>query len=329
MGQPFTRRSRSCGFTLIELLIVIAIISLLLALLLPAVNSAREAARIAKCKNNLKQMMIAALNYESAHRKLPAAATFHSTTDQTSFGLHFSVLPYIEQQNLVESAGEAQIVAEIRDPGIKSLFLDLYYCPSHPKLDEDYTTKGWGTTTYFGVTGAGKCGLKDLENSHCGDYYTDGVFFPYEHVRLKKITDGTSRTLAIGERIYQLRTFFAGAWYKGRPKDPDDFRRSDKVCSYAAKNMRWGITTPEQVGYYVASELAPQGAPKTILFNDLFWGSKHPGGAQFARVDGSVHMMSAETDLRILANMATANCGEGLDDLDQPLPGSFVPPRKR
>ena len=166
--------------------------------------------------------------------------------------------------------GDAIILSEMENPQIRSIFLELFYCPSHGTGSEDYTVDGWGTTTYFGVTGAGKCRLKDLEDSHCGDYYRDGMFFPYEHVKMKDVTDGTSKTLAIGERVYQLRTFFAGAWYTGKPDNPNDFRSTDKVCSYASKNMRWGITRPEIVGYYVASNLAPRGVPKTILFNDLF-----------------------------------------------------------
>ena len=269
--------------------------------------------------------MLGALNYESAKGQFPSSAGFNSDTDRTSFGLHFEILPYLEEQNIVNGAGDARILDEIDSPGIRSLFLTLYYCPSHGTGPEDYTQDGWGTTTYFGVTGAGKCKLKNLEDGHCGDYYQDGMFFPYEHVKMKNVTDGTSKTLAIGERIYQLRTFFAGAWYNGSPKNPRDFKPSDKVCSYSAKNMRWGITNPKQVGYYVASNLAPPGVPKTILFNDLYWGSNHPAGAQFARTDGSVHMVEASTDLRVLGNMATANCGEVIDDLNQPLPGSFVP----
>ena len=129
--------------------------------------------------------------------------------------------------------------------------------------------------------------------------------------------------MAIGERVYQLRTFFAGAWYSGHANTVDDLGTSNTVCSYSAKNMRWGITTPEQVGYYKISQTAPPGAPKTINFNDLFWGSHHTSGVNFAFTDGSVNFLDESTNLLVLANMATRNCGERNDDLNTPLPGSF------
>jgi len=319
---PRNRRA----FTLVELLVVIAIIGILIGLLLPAVQSAREAARRTSCTNNLKQMMLAGLNYHDAYKVFPTSATFHADHSDASFGLHFALLPYIEQQNLADSVGQAVILAQLENQALQALFLDIYYCPSHEVGPEDHTADGYGTTTYFGVTGAGRSALRDLENGHCGDFFTDGVFFPYGHVGIRHITDGTSQTLAIGERIYQLRTFFAGAWYNGNPETPDGFSNRDKVCSYAAKNMRWGITTPEEVGHYVSSQSAPAGAPRTILFNDLFWGSDHPGGLNFALTDGSVHFVEDSIDLLVLANMATRAGGEIKDDLSAPPPGSFRPP---
>ena len=63
------------------------------------------------------------------------------------------------------------------------------------------------STSVTPTTGSGRCKLKNLEDGHCGDYYQDGMFFPYEHVKIKSVTDGSSKTLAIGERVFQLRTF--------------------------------------------------------------------------------------------------------------------------
>ena len=103
-GIAKPRTSQSHGFTLVELLVVISIISILVALLLPAVNSAREAARKTQCKNNLRQLGLATLNYESSRRHLPPSAevdlTISSTENNGSWGVHGRILPYLEEGNL-------------------------------------------------------------------------------------------------------------------------------------------------------------------------------------------------------------------------------------
>lgn len=191
--------------------------------------------------------------------------------------------------------------------------LSLYWCPSQDQLaKQDWTGLGTAMVTYFGVMGAGRYGnVYDLEDGHCGDVYNDGIFYPFETVSIKKISDGTSQTIAIGERNYSLRGFFTGAFWQGA--EPYSAGTS-RVCSYSAKNMRWGITTPDERGYYVQAQDFPVGGKKVVLFNDLFWGSEHPGIAQFAYADGSVHGMSDSTSLTVMRNLATRNGGEIKDD---------------
>jgi len=300
------RRKVAGAFTLVELLVVIAIIGILVALLLPAVQSAREAARRLSCTNNLKQMMLAALNYQSAEGVLPTSAAEEQIQGLHSYSLHFLLLPYLEQGNVVNATGEALGPQQV-ETILKTVDLSFYWCPSTEQLPQDFTSEGYGISTYSGVTGAGRYGnFRDLEDGHCGDYYTDGIFYPYENVRLSSVTDGTSQTLAIGERIYQLRSFFTGAWSSGNP--------IDKVCSHASKNLRWPIGTPEELGHYVSSQSAPPGAIRTIRFNDLFFGSDHTGGVQFAFTDGSVHFIEDDINFAVLQNLATRNGAEIKDD---------------
>lgn len=335
-------RQLSAGFTLVELLVVIAIIGILVALLLPAVQAAREAARRMSCSNNLKNLVLAAHNYHNAYKMFPSSATLAKDTG-SSPGLHVLLLPYIEEEALSQQVQEVFRKSGNIDPigTLREVGLALLWCPSSDiTIFHDYTTEGHATSTYFGVTGAGRNGYyyagpkhgggTGLEKSHCGDVDTDGVFYPYGTVKISEITDGTSQTLAIGERIYQLRSFFTGAFYSG-VQDPPNFRPGEKICSHAAKNMRWGISSPEQseAGYYVQGFDAPPGAKKDLKFNDMYWGSEHPGGAQFAFADGSVQLIREDINLTVIRNLATRNGEEIRDDttIVEDLPG--VPPPQR
>ncbi|QDU57218.1 Fimbrial protein precursor [Aeoliella mucimassa] len=341
LGGRKSTRSTFNGFTLVELLVVIAIIGILVALLLPAVQAAREAARRMTCSNNLKNMMLAAHNYHTAMGEFPTSATLARTSEDQSSGLHVQLLPYVEQSQLgelVDDEMDAEGHLSNLSQQLTAIKLPLFWCPSRTEEAYEDWSQGQSTSTYYGVMGAGRnsyCLQKNgsrqakataqlLENSHCGQVYTDGVFFPYGTVKIREITDGTSQTLAMGERTYQLRTYFHGAFYSGAPG------AFTKVCSHGSKNIRYGIVTPQDVGYYVANETGD--TPKTVLFNDLFFGSEHPGGAQFAYADGSVSLIEKEIDLGVLRNLATRNGSEvdeqGVIDatVDRPCNGSSTPP---
>ncbi len=305
------------GFTLVELLVVIAIIGILVALLLPAVQAAREAARRMNCSSNLKNVVLAAHNYHDSFREFCPSAELPGKAAQASVGMHIRLLPYIEEgalsgivdQALKQSTNKTLDELNLSDALTNSL-IKVYWCPSRDTTErEDFTASGQAMVTYFGVTGAARnCNKYTFtDTEHCGDVYNDGVFYPYEAVKMKQIGDGTSHTLAIGERTYQLRSFFAGAHYEGQKPYSAG---TTKVCSHAAKNMRFGITTPEDTGYYSRAESVPPGAAKIVPFNDLFWGSEHPSGAQFAYADGSVHFLTDDMSITVLRNLASRDGGE-------------------
>ena len=318
LGTNLERAPRR-AFTLVELLVVIAIIGVLVALLLPAVQSAREAARRMSCSNNLKNMILAGHNYHDSFGRFCASAERTGNSD-AGIGMHITLLPYLEQGNLeqiVDSALDNTTNRTLKEAALSSVLyetdLSVYWCPSRPTDEkEEWTGEGVGMVTYFGVMGSKRnCNFYDLEDSHCGDVYNDGVFYPYESVSMKDITDGTSNTLAIGERTYSLRGFFAGAFYSGEePYGPG----TTKVCSYAAKNMRFGITTPEESGYYTKTELPEPHMRLIVPFNDLHWGSEHPGGAHFAHADGSVQFYTDDTALEVMRTLASRNGGETIDN---------------
>ena len=158
------------------------------------------------------------------------------------------------------------------------------------------------------MTGAGRNGnVKDLEDGHCGDYYTDGMFYPHSKVRTSSVTDGLSSTLAVGERVYELRSWGKGAYFDSGSPD-------NKVCSFATKNVFYPVNTgPEDVGYYITD---PDHSPKTVLFNDLMFGSRHPGGANFLLGDGSVRFLTEEMEFEVFQDAATRN-GEELMEWEE------------
>ena len=282
-------------------------------------------------------MALACLNYESALGKMPTAAAEPEPGFQSSRGFHIQILPYIEQSGVEQAvktydkqrrAQGLNLQQGINDE-LAGLFLELYWCPSvdHGPNDSSYgTATSAGSSTYFGVMGVGKNGdclrghayepegpgyMRDT--THCGAATQDGMIIAYGNVELQSATDGTSQTMMIGERIYELRSYFNGARVIGT----DRGGRPTKVCVDAAKNMRYGITTPEETGYYSHSTTSPPGAPKVIPFNDLFWGAEHPGVVHFAFADASVRGVNEETELYVLKNMATRNAGETLEE-DRP-----------
>jgi prepilin-type processing-associated H-X9-DG protein len=154
-------------------------------------------------------------------------------------------------------------------------------------------------TNYYGVTGAVRNNQwLDLDDLTCGDICINGMFFPGSRISIQKINDGTSHTLAVGERTYMLSTWMTGAVWAGR--------KPKTICNSPASNVRYPINASNnQFGYHKADGEAPPGAPKTMQTNDLNFGSKHTDGAQFCFADGSVHMLSDAMDFTLLEDMAT------------------------
>ena len=248
------------AFTLIELLVVIAIIGVLVALLLPAVQSAREAARRAECKNHLKQLALAMHNYHDAHRRFPSGYIV-----ETGWGWGTMLLPFIDQRPLFETvrpSGEmdlsnSPLLDQLRTP------LALFECPSdsHPEWNDKSKPKvkakeAIAHSNYIGIMG-----------SQLSNPVGNGTLYQNSSIKMADILDGTSNTLLFGERDYFERR---GSIWAGSTNHTDTNRN------------------------FLISQTAD--LTKINAEDQNAFGSLHRGGAQFAFADGSVHFLSETMD---------------------------------
>jgi prepilin-type N-terminal cleavage/methylation domain-containing protein/prepilin-type processing-associated H-X9-DG protein len=321
MAKRFT--TRPGGFTLVELLVVIAIIGTLVALLMPAVQAAREAARRSSCQNNLKQLAIAIHNSADANRRFPfngdpttrsGCCANPSNTNQAYWSWIARVLPYIEQQPLYELARISQnlplhtdpAVDTVNGPGIRQAIgmeLKTVLCPSDgrslsgPLTDRaQFSGIPLGQTNYKGVAGSnwawgnwtldvgGIYGSNGLDSGN-------GIFYRSD-VRVKStfalVTDGTSNTFMIGEDIPSANIHCAWPY-------------SNTATGTCAIPLNTGLPRPQTTPI----NTTPGNWPNVYSFR-----SRHPGGGQFAMVDGSVQFVAQTIDLNVYRAIATIDGGE-------------------
>lgn len=302
------RRRTGGGFTLVELLVVIAIVAVLLAILLPAVQQAREAARRSACTNQLKQIITATHNYEGQHEALPPGARLHQNGDE---GVSWCVLvlPFMEAQEIYD-----QVQPDAAGGfGLKQLRVPTdFVCPSA----EPAAPEAPGGSHYDGISGSCQAvdGTWELDDFFTGSVCTDGAFVPGDAIRFSEITDGSSNTLALGERSYFVNfdLWVPGSKWVG--PTPLDKNKVQEVRMFSTRNFRHVINgSPTVSGYFGLDSSAPPGADKSLKPNDFSFGSVHPGGAMFAYVDGAVRFHTDGMDITLLRDLATRNGGETLE----------------
>jgi prepilin-type N-terminal cleavage/methylation domain-containing protein len=300
---------RRRAFTLIELLVVIAIIGILIALLLPAVQSAREAARRMQCSNNLKQLGLALHSYHTSFNVFPPGG--YKTGNQLSW--HARILPYIEQMPLYEKIDWEDTYPHNVDRMYNDA-VSLFWCPStserarrgvwissHRNGEFSYTQHYNGVAGPVGtnpqtgepyphITGA----QHDSSCSGGSDrrgWALGGILYTDSKTRVADVRDGTSNTLAIGERNVGETSWLAG-----------DSNRVGWPCDAAAfKNFEFEIN-------YCLGEPGDGGVCNWS--NSRPFSSMHPGGADFALGDGSVRFLSETTPLTVLHALASRAGGE-------------------
>jgi prepilin-type N-terminal cleavage/methylation domain-containing protein/prepilin-type processing-associated H-X9-DG protein len=332
------RTGKSSGFTLVELLVVIAIIGILVALLLPAIQSAREAARRTACTNNLKQIALALLNYESATGQFPlgayGAVEEDHPAEEDGLGWATQILPQLEEQPLFDKLKNNSVAGYQKNPwitdhpsGQKGIFsvahssglrpiaggetiIGMFVCPSvdlptHAPggsffglSSADLVGTGYATAHYKGSRGHCDRGMfwppkegaaeYDCRYDINGDGVVDTVpKKAYSRVRLKDVTDGTSKTICIGEAAYFARAASFPIWAGIFGDDGSVMFETQDAINCNMSGVRTFPLNSNQI-----DQLPDGNETDDCAFS---W---HTGGAYFAFVDGSVHFLNENMELR-------------------------------
>lgn len=293
---------RHRAFTLVELLVVIAIIGILIALLLPAVQAAREAARRAQCSNNMKQHALGLHNYHDTFKTLPPGG-ISNENNGNQLGWTVLILPFIEQGPLHDQFDfNANSYTVARVVGVNQV--TAYACPSATVTESEYADDNYNgvrnfTTHYCGVHGPKGTNPQtgtaySVQNgsgwSGHGGYAMSGAMPGANRSTLggpcsfRDIRDGTANTFLVGELSWDEANCYR-TWIRG----------ISGSTAASSKNVTYGINVQPYT---------------TANFNDVSFGSDHPGGCQFSMVDGSVRFVSETVDFGVYQSTASRDGGE-------------------
>ncbi|MCC9604318.1 DUF1559 domain-containing protein [Blastopirellula sp. JC732] len=287
MADSSLRPQARAGFTLVELLVVIAIIGVLIALLLPAVQQAREAARRMSCSNNLKQIGLAMHNHHDTYGTLPCS---RKDTYQTWL---VDLLPFIEQQNLYEKWDFTKNIYHANNQAARETSVDAFFCPSRrdgTELSKDDVSDDTNYTIK-GAVADYACNAGTNSPDYFDSSTFNGVFLllgrgATKGLGLRDVTDGTSNTFMVGEKHVHL-DHFGEKSYGDSVAYNGDHGQSNR---YAGPSYSLARTKRDTSG--------------------SIFGSYHPGVCQFVFVDGSVRNVNVTTSTTTLGRLAARNDGE-------------------
>ncbi len=306
-------RSKNCwalgGFTLVELLVVIAIVGILIALLIPAVQAARESSRRTMCQNHLKQLGVALANHEATLKRWPAGKKWSGPADDpNSFAMSWSafLLNYLEERVLAQEINYKLPFTDPANMPMTSTIVPVYLCPSTSDVEEHRENnqlvnlggmpgEGLACIDYLGISGPDKDSkhpvTKQLYGRQRGVLIgTKGIPLADELIEpppitSAKITDGLSSTICISECT-------------GR-----GMSQEDGVMD--APHGAWASGTNVS---HIDGGINDSKTPKVWYEEQIH--SDHPNGANVLRCDGSVHFMNEDVEKKVVRSLATRNGGE-------------------
>lgn len=306
------------AFTMVELLVAIAIIGILVAILLPAVQAAREAVRRSQCGNNLRQIGHALQLYHDTHNTLPPGGVMYGPCCATKSYTNWAIklLPYVEEQSLSSLYDQRAFNEDAVNAGVREAFVSTYYCPSEPGPTElarrnsgPGAVRLWMPGSYKAMTGRASrgnwwCNYFDdagaLRLSFRGAIHTVGNPGPTGRhdvklapVRFRQVVDGLWKTIAVGERSIELK---AGT--------DSHLNRTAWAYSYGQYNKGAAHSNALTFLRDIDTCLRKAGGNDRLACYHG-WSSFHPGGMHFVHCDGSAYFQTDDIDLELFAAAAT------------------------
>jgi prepilin-type N-terminal cleavage/methylation domain-containing protein/prepilin-type processing-associated H-X9-DG protein len=308
-------KSRRSGFTLIELLVVIAIIAVLIALLLPAVQSAREAARRIQCVNNLKQIGLALHNYQESRGVLPGADMVFNVTELSALT---NILPYMEQANVFNSVNCAFSYQDATNYTAMYTVVSGFVCPSD--LPSPVPSLG-AQTNYMANMGSGIVWQSSI-GPNVGLPQPNGVFYGNSATTFAAITDGLSNTTFYSERVLadgnnSIVSPVADVFFSPlAPTTPDQALQMCQAVDITslANQFPLFMGAPWLCGQHIFLHVSPPDSRSCGFFLSLRAvmppSSRHPGGVNVLFGDGAVKFVKDQVNLSVWRALGTRNGGE-------------------